>query len=83
MSISLISTNIYDNVCNHANSSHFFKKYFLIFVGGADSHIEDVQENVEEMEQNDAASQNVEETDENDEASLDMEHNDLNGVFQN
>ena len=79
MSISLISTNIYDNVCNHANSSHFCKKYILIFVGGADSHIEDV----EETEQNDAASQKVEETDENDEASLDMEHNDLNGVFQN
>ena len=54
-----------------------------MFVGGADSHIEDVQENVEETDQNDAASQNFEETDENDEASLDMEHNDLNGVFQN
>ena len=79
MSISLISTNIYDNVCNHANSSHFFKKYILIFVGGADSHIEAV----EEMDQNDATSQNVEETDQNDEASLDLEHNDLNGVFQN
>ena len=28
MSISLISTNIYDNVCNHANSSHFLKNIF-------------------------------------------------------
>ena len=62
---------------------HIFKKYILIFVGGADSHIEDVQENVEETDQNDATSQKVEETDQNDEASLDMEHNDLNGVFQN